>query len=261
MGSLMPPVDVNSMDMLGEVKKRIAKGPLTMIFVYADWCGHCQNYKSKFAELEALPNRSMQIARVRDDVFPSLGVKNGEIDGYPSVIAVTPQNKAINFKDSQGNSTNTVPDHNDITNMKKIVMNGIPSVSKAENSNNVSRPISSELQENMSIATNKMYLEKTNMTVPVEETNSKKENNLLNDKNDTPYSVSTGSVSEFYNTKGNIDRLRSTSPQIVRGGCGCRQKGGSSAGLYEFLKEVSPSGLLGPLLSPKKTRKQRKRRV
>jgi thiol-disulfide isomerase/thioredoxin len=167
MGRVMPSIDVNDAKMVEELKKRIAKGPITLILVHAEWCGHCQTYKPKFAELENNKNRSIQIARVRDDIYPSLGIENGEIEGYPSVIAVSRENKALNFKGENGKRSNTIPDHNDMAMMNTIVEKGLPGSdvnaesganveSEKMNSMNVSRPLNSQINENISNAIENM---------------------------------------------------------------------------------------------------------
>jgi len=267
MGSLMPPIDVNDAKMVKELKKRIAKGPITLVFVYADWCGHCQAYKPKFEELEKNQNRSIQIARVRDDVYPSLGIKNGEIEGYPSVIAVSRENKALNFQDGEGNGSNTVPDHNNMTMMNSIVENGLPenapksnNSGNGKNSMNVSRPGNSQMNENISNAIENMPSAANVSTMPPDASkDSIYESQVVN------------------RTKNNNSLVyKATQPAVMRGGdYGCSKIGqtGGSGGLYGLLSSVAyeaaaPALLLGTAayLSKRgrrsaKTRKALKRRA
>lgn len=122
MGSLMSPIDVTSSSHLGDLEKRIKTGPLTLVLVYADWCGHCQRFKPMMSQLEKLGNRSIQMARVRDDVFPqsSLAAKN-KVEGYPSLLLVNSAGSAMNFKQPSGEVSNTVPEHTDMTKMTALV--------------------------------------------------------------------------------------------------------------------------------------------
>jgi len=117
----MPPVDVRSPGMLGELSKRVRAGPLTLVLVYADWCGHCQNFKPLMDQIEAEPNRSVQIARVRDDVFPKSAVNKNKIEGYPSLMLVNSAGTAVNFEDKNGNSTAVVPEYTNLNKMKSLV--------------------------------------------------------------------------------------------------------------------------------------------
>ena len=121
MGRLLPPVDVNSEDKLSELNKRISIGPVTLVFVYADWCGHCKHFKPEMDKLEASPDRSIQTARIRDDMLPRSALNKMKINGYPSLMLIKKNGKAALFKDKTGEVTNAIPEHNDINKMMTIV--------------------------------------------------------------------------------------------------------------------------------------------
>ncbi len=146
MGRLMPPVDIREEDQLKELEKRIAEGPLTLVLVYADWCGHCQSFKPKMEELEKCDGRSVQTARIRDDMFPKSVLSNTKIEGYPTLMLVKKNGEAANFKSESGSITNAIPDHTDMNKMKTIVRNagtptGIELLEKATvDSNTLSSP-------------------------------------------------------------------------------------------------------------------------
>jgi thiol-disulfide isomerase/thioredoxin len=123
MGRLMPPVDIREENQLDELQKRIAEGPLTLVLVYADWCGHCQSFKPKMEELEKCQGRSVQTARIRDDMFPKSTLSNTKIEGYPTLMLVKKNGEAASFKSDSGSITNAIPDHGDMTKMKTIVRN------------------------------------------------------------------------------------------------------------------------------------------
>lgn len=123
MGRLMPPVDITDSGSLGELDKRIAAGPFTLVLVYADWCGHCQRFKPMMSKLENETGRSIQTARVRDDVFPQSSLSGEKLSGYPSLMLVDKNGNAKLFKDSEGNTTNTIPEYTDMNKMMTIVRN------------------------------------------------------------------------------------------------------------------------------------------
>jgi len=123
MGRLLPPVDVTNESMLSELDKRISIGPVTLVFVYADWCGHCQRFKPEMDKLEALPGRSIQIARVRDDMLPKSSLNNTKIAGYPSLLLIKKSGEATTFQDEKGEVSNVVPDHGDMNKMTTLVRN------------------------------------------------------------------------------------------------------------------------------------------
>lgn len=122
MGSLMSPVDITSPNLLGALDKRVKSGPLTLVLVYADWCGHCNRFKPMMKELETLSNRSIQMARVRDDMYPktALAAKN-KVEGYPSLLLVDSAGNAMKFKQPSGEVNNNVPDHTNMNKMTALV--------------------------------------------------------------------------------------------------------------------------------------------
>ena len=125
MGKIMNPVNVDSLSKLNSLDERIMAGPITLVFVYADWCGHCQRLKPMIDDLENTPNRTVQIARVRDDVFPKSSLNRNPINGYPTVMLV----------DKKGNAVTQVEDYKNETLMNSIVKNaGSPSMVKTLNS-------------------------------------------------------------------------------------------------------------------------------
>jgi len=129
MGRILPPVDITNTNDLGELDKRLQAGPITLVFVYADWCGHCQRYKPNMEELENMSNRSVQTVRIRDDMFPKSSINHAKIEGYPSLLLIKPrENKEENpqpvvFEQENGETTNVIPDHHNMKNMGAIVAN------------------------------------------------------------------------------------------------------------------------------------------
>lgn len=118
----MKPVDVTSESQLKELDDLIKIGPVTFVFVYADWCGHCQRFKPTMDKLENTPGRTIQTARVRDDVYSKSSLAHNAIEGYPTVMLVKPDGNAVSFKDN-GKVTNSVPDYTNEQAMTAIVKN------------------------------------------------------------------------------------------------------------------------------------------
>ncbi len=122
MGSLLPPVDIREPNQLNELDKRIQIGPITLVLIYADWCGHCKRFKPMMDELENSPGRTVQIARVRDTILPQSAVANIPNEGYPSLMLIKPNGDAVNFNEG-GKTTNVIPDHTNMVKMQTIVRN------------------------------------------------------------------------------------------------------------------------------------------
>lgn len=97
MSSILPPIDVRSKGQIGELMKRISKGPLTIMLVYADWCGHCHHFMPHFDKAANQSGRSIQVAKVNETVMSDVNeaikgknhnAKSINVEGYPSVMLV-----------------------------------------------------------------------------------------------------------------------------------------------------------------------------
>jgi len=96
-GSILPPIDVRSKGSIGELMKRINKGPLTIVLVYADWCGHCHHFMPHFDKAAANSGRSVQAVKVNETMMSAVNdaiqqknhnAKSINVEGYPSVLLV-----------------------------------------------------------------------------------------------------------------------------------------------------------------------------
>ena len=271
MGRVMPPIDINKASMIGELGKRIKKG-LTIVLVYANWCGHCHTYKPKFDELQEHKNRAVETASVESEVWNAaqkkLNIKNGAIEGYPSVIAVSPEGTVVNFRDSEGSMTNTVPDHNNMGYMKSIMENGLPGMNKKNLLNKKNNYLNKNSNMNTSREMNEELIE--NMSNAVKSNNS---SNMIDDTNPPDESTDSMNMPTVPNTKKEIDSLvyppsygTATQEQLQRGGgCGCALGLRRGGGLYGLLTSIAadaatPALLLGTgaYLSKKRSSKTRK---
>jgi len=104
-GKILPPLDVRSASSLKDLEKRIRAGPLTMILVYADWCGHCHHMMPHWDRAAKTSGRSVQVVKVNDTM---LGQVNStvnqsinrraqpiEVEGYPSILLVDNQGNKV----------------------------------------------------------------------------------------------------------------------------------------------------------------------
>lgn len=97
-GRVAPLLDVRSENKIKDAMNLIKKGPITLVFIYADWCGHCSTFKPKYLNAVNSPRRTTQALMVNDAVVPSfnsalsesLRAKPLEVEGYPTTVVLKP---------------------------------------------------------------------------------------------------------------------------------------------------------------------------
>ena len=196
-GRLSAPVDVNSTSKIGKFESLI--GPV-LVFVYADWCGHCQRYKPMWKKLSQDPNRSINMAAVRDDMLPqtSLTERAEPVSSYPTVLLIGKNGKAVNFKGETGESQE-VPDHGNMENMRAIIRNAGTEKGEvalaASSTTAVAEPVhrANEPLPSVNIRTN-MPTNMNNRALPSKNTNTSTPNytptpNLVPNKKQFPVTV------------------------------------------------------------------------
>jgi len=145
MGKISVPLDVRDENDVPAFEKMLEHGPMMIVLVYADWCGHCTKYKDNvWSPLKSVKNRTMNMASVHYDQLENTSLKNSKIEGYPSLLVVGKDKTPATFKSSSGTTTNALPKANDFTTMKnlatstvvendknELVMNSLPKISSS----------------------------------------------------------------------------------------------------------------------------------
>ena len=115
-------ISVRTPDEIADLEKAIKIGPITFVFVHADWCGHCQTYKPIWQELEAAPGRQATMAMIHHDMVEnSPTLKNAKIPGYPTVLKVYPSGQIEKY----GDKTNGMPNIRDKDAMMKQITEAV----------------------------------------------------------------------------------------------------------------------------------------
>jgi thiol:disulfide interchange protein len=104
-------VDVRSKKEVNDLKNIIETGPITLVLVYADWCGHCTRFKENVWNTLSKKKHSANLASIHHDQLENTILKDAKIKGYPSILVVGQDGKPAVFKGPEGSSeeTNAMP--------------------------------------------------------------------------------------------------------------------------------------------------------
>ena len=103
-GRVGPPVDVRSPKDIPRALDLLKKGPVTLVFIYADWCGHCKHFKPKYTNAVRTPTRNMQAIEINDAMVSEFNsALENEItgatpltpEGYPEILLVNTKGKPM----------------------------------------------------------------------------------------------------------------------------------------------------------------------
>ncbi len=267
-GQLSAPVDVRSQNSLGAFEDLLTKGPITIVLIYADWCGACNRFKENtWNDITAIPpnQRKLNIASVREDMLPLTSIKNAKINGYPSLILVGKDKQPAEFLDEQGQPTNAMP-NNDKDNIVKILKTSYPNLPPSTVNTNFQKPINSKnLPE---------FNPETNTLVPMNEPKNLNAKNLLTATSNvvvTNQSPLPPNMSADLSTTINEAEVRTKqmggscsacqAPPMMRGGSRKQRKGGLLNALISITEKGLPASILVGLSTKvrhKRTRKHKK---
>lgn len=125
-GRVSKAMDVRSRKQVKGFEDLLSKGPLTLVLVYADWCGACHRFRENtWKQIQSLPNKSVNVTSVREDIFPETSLKNTKINYYPSLLLVGNDKKPAEFTTPKGEATNVLP-NNSKELLTKIVTSPLP---------------------------------------------------------------------------------------------------------------------------------------
>ena len=115
----------------------IKNKPVVLVFIHADWCGHCQTFKPNWKEYKTIPGRNIPMVSVNEKMLSKSPFSKAKIDGYPSNIIYSPKDGSFaTFKKENGEETNSVPNIREKAAMTKL-LTANPKQLMANNGNTV----------------------------------------------------------------------------------------------------------------------------
>jgi thiol-disulfide isomerase/thioredoxin len=251
MGRVSAPIDVRSPSDIPKAIQRLKKGPVTIVFVYADWCGHCQRFKPMFQRAVKTNQRDMEAVSVNSDVLDEFNneltkrvpsANRLEPEGYPDVVIVDNKGKNIGNVPSSASEEDIVSVVSNGSAMVKTPANASSNSRKnnSMNTGNAAEPTVTPIATNASNASNTSTVPITNApSVSTKAANSLNAMNTLNvgEENATPMSgpvLPPGADEDLAPSEGTENSENSTN-----------QKGGSLFGsLSSAAYTLAPAGIL-----------------
>ncbi len=99
------PLDVRSPRALKDLEERIREGPVTLVLIYADWCGHCHQLMPHWDKAAASPNRSVQAVKVNEKMVSHMNAMVNQsinqaaapidVSAYPTIIMVNNKGEKV----------------------------------------------------------------------------------------------------------------------------------------------------------------------
>lgn len=240
-GRLNP--DVRSKKDIAGFEGLLGRGPLTIVLVYADWCGHCQTFKQNmWNQVSQMPQKTVNTASVHYDMVENTSLKNAKIDGYPSLLLVGTDKKPATFKTEEG-ATNAMPAPESVDELKNMV--NTPVSEPVSNANTVATKVVSNAKANNT--TVNVSINTLNDVIETNSRNSLAVNSSSNNKTVNTYRPANSDDLPVPDTAPDV----TAKPALQQMETGVQQKGGQRGGnglLATLTKITAEAGHVGTLL-------------
>ena len=115
----------------------MVKGPLTLVFARLDGCGPCERFKKEvWTPLTKLKNRSMNLATIESSAIANTSLAPYAPQQYPTIMLVGPDKKPATFVDESGQTTNSMPRKNTLSEDRATLSSLVQSMSNKKNVKN-----------------------------------------------------------------------------------------------------------------------------
>jgi len=104
-GKISPLLNVSSQGEMADFTKLIKKGPITIVMVFADWCGHCHRALPIFKSAAKNSGRSVQAVALNETMMNEANsaiqksvnqnAKSINVDAYPTTLIMDQQGNVV----------------------------------------------------------------------------------------------------------------------------------------------------------------------
>jgi thiol-disulfide isomerase/thioredoxin len=231
MGRVHSPVDVRSKTDVAGFETLLEKGPLTIVLVYADWCGACHRFKeNKWNNVLSMKNRTMNISSVREDMLGETSLANAKVPHYPTLLLVGKDKKPAEFTMPNGEVTNALPPEAK-ENVSQIVQTPIPELPEPESMNALVNEVVSAPPANATVGMNNSITRSANGASLASVNSSIPTNNAVVNGTVLPPAMTSDLQQSIQNATAVANK---PSKNIIGGGL----SGGFGGGLYSALQKI-----------------------
>lgn len=155
-------IDVRSAADVPMFESLLGRGPMTIVLVHADWCGHCQTFKENvWNKVPNSPRNKINTASVHHDMLENTSLAGSKLEGYPSLLLVGKDKKPAVYKNNEGEVTNAMPQPESAEELNKMV--NTPVEENIGNANSVNTNSNSNTNVNsVSTASNILSMNNSN---------------------------------------------------------------------------------------------------
>ena len=117
-------IDVRSDGAVKLFEKALVKGPLTLVYVNAKWCGACHRFNDEvWSSLTKLKNKSVNLASVDSEFIGKTSLAKVPRKFYPTLMLVGKDGKPATFQDEDGQPTNAMPRNSTLSEDREALSN------------------------------------------------------------------------------------------------------------------------------------------
>lgn len=117
-------IDVRSDGAVKLFEKALVKGPLTLVYVNAKWCGACHRFNDEvWSSLTKLKNKSVNLASVDSEFIGKTSLAKVPRKFYPTLMLVGKDGKPATFEDEDGQPTNAMPRNSTLSEDREALSN------------------------------------------------------------------------------------------------------------------------------------------
>jgi thiol:disulfide interchange protein len=113
-------LQVDSASKIPALEKILADGKITIVLVFADWCGACTRFRKDIWNPMCNGSATHNRVAVRDDMVRNTSLANAKFNYLPSLLVVNEKGEAEAFKTPEG-VTNAMPTPRSLEDMNRIV--------------------------------------------------------------------------------------------------------------------------------------------